>query len=292
MDLRFLLLDVFAQHPLSGNQLCVVLDGAGLDTDLMQRIAQEIGFSETTFVTEAGGDGYAMRIFTPAAEMPFAGHPSLGTAFALVSEGLITSPATQVVMAGEFEVWADVEANRAGVRQHDAGFGPVFEDRDRLARAAGLAPEDLHPEWPAQPVTTGIAHMLVPAASEQAVVRARPDFPAVGSILLETGCDTYYLFAVTGPGAAKARMFSADLGIPEDPATGSAAGPCGAYLAEYGAPGLPGTVTIRQGEEIDRPSVLVADVAPNGRGSWSVSVSGGVFIVGRGTFTLPDDLRL
>src|SRR5919201_6361036 len=101
MRLPFRMVDVFTARPLAGNQLCVVPDGGGLPPELMQALALEIGFSETTFVTTAAEDSYEMRIFTPGAELPFAGHPSLGTAFVLVSEGRVRSPATQRVAAGE-----------------------------------------------------------------------------------------------------------------------------------------------------------------------------------------------
>src|SRR5213593_3817887 len=118
MEIEFRLVDVFTDRPLAGNQLCVVPDApAGMEASLMQALAREIGFSETTFVTEAAGDRYSMRIFTPGAEMPFAGHPTLGSAFVLASEGRITSPATQVVTAGEFRVEVDVEGGVSRVRQ-------------------------------------------------------------------------------------------------------------------------------------------------------------------------------
>jgi len=134
----FHLVDVFAERPLSGNQLCVVPDAAGLDAEAMQAIAGEIGFSETAFVTEASGDRYRMRIFTPGGEeLPFAGHPTLGTAFVLVAEGRITSPATQLVEAGEFEVEADVAANTARMRQLPPSFGQMASDRQAVADAAG-----------------------------------------------------------------------------------------------------------------------------------------------------------
>jgi trans-2,3-dihydro-3-hydroxyanthranilate isomerase len=287
VDLEFRLVDVFAERPLAGNQLCVVLGAAGLDPDLMQSLAREIGFSETTFVTEAGGDRYAMRIFTPGMEMPFAGHPTLGTAFVLVSEGLVSSPATQVVAAGEFRVDADPAAARAAVRQHPAAFGATVGPADRVAAAVGLSGEDLHPAWVPRAVSTGIAQLMVPAAGADAVVSARPDPVAIQDLLDEAGADSFYLFAETGPGTAKARMFATDLGVAEDPATGGAAGPCAAYLAEHGGAGLPGIgrLAIRQGEEIGRPSLLEVDVEREGD-EWIPTVGGGVHVVGRGAFTL------
>src|SRR6266700_5753596 len=113
MRVLFRLVDVFAQRPLSGNQLCVVPDAAELDEGLMLELAREIGFSETTFVTAAGGGRYSMRVFTAAGERPFAGHPTLGTGFVMVSEGRVTSPVTQTVAAGEFSVEVDVARSHA-----------------------------------------------------------------------------------------------------------------------------------------------------------------------------------
>jgi trans-2,3-dihydro-3-hydroxyanthranilate isomerase len=104
MRVPFRLVDVFTPQPLAGNQLCVVPEPGDLDDRMMLALAQEVGFSETTYVTEAGGDRYGMRIFTPVSELPFAGHPTLGTAFVLASESRISSPATQVVAAGEIPV--------------------------------------------------------------------------------------------------------------------------------------------------------------------------------------------
>src|SRR5262245_45846758 len=108
MDVPFRLVDVFTPTPLSGNQLCVVPDPVDIVYASCQALSQEIGFSQTTFVSEACGDRYAIRIFTPDAELPFAGHPTLGTAFVMVSEGRVTSPATQVIAAGDIPVEVDV----------------------------------------------------------------------------------------------------------------------------------------------------------------------------------------
>ena len=284
MEIPFRLVDVFTDRPLAGNQLCVVPDPPpGLTTELMQAIAGEIGFSETTFVTEASGDRYAMRIFTPGTELPFAGHPTLGTAFVLVSEGRIKSEATQVVEAGEFRVDVDLNAGRARVLQHPPEFGREAPALAPLAKAVGLLERDLREDlWP-QAVSTGIAHLMVAVRDAEAVARARPDQDAIAPILEAAGADALYLFAVLTDGEAKARMFATDLGISEDPATGSAAGPLGAYLARAGSGGLPGRLLIRQGEEVGRPSELHVDVTSKGD-TFDVWVEGGVAIVGRGAF--------
>jgi trans-2,3-dihydro-3-hydroxyanthranilate isomerase len=285
MDLPFRLVDVFTDRPLSGNQLCVVPHSPQLTDEQMLALAREIGFSETTFVTESGRDRYAMRIFTPDGELPFAGHPTLGTAFVLVSEGTVRSPAIQRVPAGDFAVEVDVGAGTASVRQHAPTFGPEPSDRDAVARAVGLAVGDLHPELPPQSVSTGLAHLLIPVRTPELVATARRDGPRLATVLNEVHAKGSYLFALAGDGA-KARMFDPGDAIGEDPATGSAAGPLAAYLAERGVGGMPGRLVIRQGAEVGRPSVLVVDVAREGD-HWAVDVSGGVRIVGHGVFHVP-----
>ena len=288
MEIAFRMVDVFTDRPLAGNQLCVVPDPPpGLDQALMQGLAQEIGFSETTFVSEAAGDRYAMRIFTPDTELPFAGHPSLGTAFVLAAEGRITSPATQVIGAGEFLMEVDVAEGRARMRQAAPHFGREAPAIATLAKAVGLTERDLPEDlWP-RVVSTGLGHLIVAVRDVDAVTRARPDPDAIEAILDDLGADGLYLFAAPEDGRARARMFAPGVGVIEDPATGSAAGPLGAYLADAGRAGMPGRLLIRQGEELGRPSELCVDVVPNGE-SFEVWVEGGVAIVGRGAFELPD----
>lgn len=283
----FRLVDVFTPRPLAGNQLCVVPEAGDLDAETMQAIAREIGFSETTFVTEVARDRYAMRIFTPGQELPFAGHPTLGTAFVLVREGRLEPVATQVVGAGEFAVRVDLRARTARMRQLPAALGEPLEDRDLLARAAGLGPGDLHPDLPARLVDAGLAHLMVPVRDLGTLRRADRHERLVAEVCRSCGGESMYLFALTDEGVT-ARMFDPESGIGEDPATGSAAGPLAAYLAEHGLAGMPGSeVLIRQGEQVGRPSELQIAVAREGE-RWRPSVSGGVHVVGRGGFELDE----
>jgi trans-2,3-dihydro-3-hydroxyanthranilate isomerase len=284
VNVPFRLVDVFTQRPLAGNQLCVVPEPGKLDDAEMQAIAREIGFSETTFVTEAAGDRYAMRIFTPGQELPFAGHPTLGTAFVLVSEGRVSTPATQVIAAGEIPVEVEVEANTARMTQLPAEFGPIFPDRDLIARAIGLTTADLDPGRPVQTVSTGLPTTIVPVQSLEMLRRATRNEHLVGEAVAASGGRDLYLFAPTAEGVT-ARMFDSEFGIGEDPATGSAAGPLGAYLAEYGDLGETASIVIRQGEHVERPSVLRVEVDREGD-AWRVRVGGGVHVVGRGAFEL------
>lgn len=284
MRIPFHLLDVFAERPLAGNQLCVVPEPVDLDGGAMQALAHEIGFSETTFVTEAGGDRYSMRIFTPEQELPFAGHPTIGTAFLMVSEGRVTSPLTQVVAAGEIRVEVDLERGRARMRQLPPVFDDEFPDREALAVSAGLAVSDLHPDLPPQVVSTGLRQLQAPVRDLETLRRAVRDPDPLVKLAQEHRLDALYLFALTDEGAT-ARMFDPAMGIGEDPASGSAAGAFGAYLAARGTGGMPGRILVRQGEQVGRPSLLEVEVAPEGD-SWRVMVGGGVFVVGSGAFEL------
>lgn len=284
VNVPFRLVDVFTPRPLAGNQLCVVPEPSDLDDAEMQAIAKEIGFSETTFVSEAAGDRYAMRIFTPGQELPFAGHPTLGTAFVLVSEGRVSTPATQAIAAGEIPVEVDVASNTAWMTQLPAELGPIFPDRDLIASAIGLTTADLDPGRPVQTVSTGLPTTIVPLRDLGTIRRATRNERVVGEAVAASGGQDLYLFAPTAEGVT-ARMFDSEFGIGEDPATGSAAGPLGAYLAEYGGLDKTWSVTIRQGEQVGRPSELHVEVGREAD-AWRVRVGGGVHIVGRGAFEL------
>jgi trans-2,3-dihydro-3-hydroxyanthranilate isomerase len=234
-------------------------------------------------VTEASPDRYAMRIFTPDEELPFAGHPTLGTAYVLASSGAIGSSATQVVAAGEIPVEVDVAANEASMTQLPPVFGEPFEDRELVSRAAGLEPSDLVEDLPVQTVSTGLPPLIVPVRDLETLRRATNDQSLVARVCETSGGEELYLFAL-GEGAVTARFFGATPAIVEDPATGSAAGPLGAYLAEHGLAGMPGGVLIRQGEQVGRPSELHVDVERAGE-EWRIRVGGGVHVVARGAWT-------
>ena len=284
MELSFHLVDVFTERPFAGNQLCVVPETpTDLGDEQMQTIAQEIGFSETTFVTSASGDRYAMRIFTPASELPFAGHPTLGTAFTLASEGRIEPKAIQTTAAGDVPVEVDVDGGEAWMTQLPPTFGPRFDDRELVGRATGLGPDDLGPDLPMQVVSTGLAPLLVPVRDEATLRLAERNGSACLETIERAGAECLYLFAVRGPGDVMARMFDPVFGIGEDPATGSAAGPLAAFLAEHGRAGLPGSAVIAQGELVGRPSFLRVEVIGQD-GRWRVRVGGGVRPVGDGSF--------
>ncbi len=284
MDVAFRLVDVFTEVPFAGNQLCVVPEPpSDLDTDTMAMLAREIGFVETTFVTAIREDGYDVRIFTPDAEIPFAGHPTLGTAFTLASERRVSANVVQTSAAGDVPVEVDLEAGTAWMRQLPAMEGAPVEDRASIAGAAGLQLDDLVHGLPIVAASTGLAHLMVPVRDEATLRRATRDDAGCAAVCAANAAESLYLFTVRAHGDVMARMFDRGAKIGEDPATGSAAGPLGAYLTRRGLAGMPGRVTIAQGEMAGRPSFLHVDVRPEGD-SLAVRVGGGVRIVGEGIF--------
>jgi trans-2,3-dihydro-3-hydroxyanthranilate isomerase len=287
MDVAFRMLDVFTDRAFAGNQLCVVSDPPpGLSADTMQALAAEIGFSETTFVTAYHAGGYDVRIFTPVSELPFAGHPTIGTAFVVVDEGRAPASLIQRCAAGEIPVTIDLAAGTGWMRQLPPRFDGAVADRAVVAAAAGLALEDLVPDLPVSRVSTGLPHLMVPVRDEATLRRAARDDRGCVDVCAATESESLYVFTVRGPGDVMARMFDRSSRIGEDPATGSAAGPLGAYLATHGRAGLPGRIAISQGELTGRPSVLEVEIAADGD-TWSVSVGGGVRAVASGAFVVP-----
>lgn len=260
---RFTLLDVFTSTPLEGNGLAVVHDADELNEATMLAFAVETRLSETTFVqtptapAAAAGADYRNRIWTTGQELPFAGHPSLGTAVAVAYAGGRhgLSSWVQETPAGlqPIEVRLDGRRASASMLQEPPVFGDEADAAVALA-AIGLAPADGDPELAPQVVSTGVAHLLVPIRDRDAAARIRPDFDAIDAILARAGALTLYAAACdVAHGRAHARSFAR--GIGEDPATGSAAGPLCAYLAARAGCAA---ITIAQGVEMGRPSRLEA----------------------------------
>src|SRR5438132_4459742 len=226
------LVDVCPDVPFAGNQLCVVPEPPDdLDSVTMQILAREIGFSETTYVTAVHEGGYDLRIFTPVSELPFAGHPTLGTAFTLARLGVVPASAVQTSTAGDVPVEVDLGAGAATMRQLPAVFGEPFDDRDGVAAAAGVGADDLGP-GPIVPVSTGIVQLMVPVAGAEALRRASRDDRRCVDVCARAGVESLYLFAIRGRGDVTARMFDRSAEIGEDAATGTAVGPVGGDLPE------------------------------------------------------------
>ena len=252
-------LDVFSATPLAGNPLAVVHDAGGLDDATMLAFARETGLSETTFVqpaTEAGA-GYRMRIWTVNGELPFAGHPSLGTAVAVAAaRGDAEARYVQQTVAGlqPVEVTLRDRAGRASMLQEPAVFGEEL-DRGAVFAALGLTAADAHAELAPRVCSTGVRQVIAPAGSPDALARTAPVPERLGDLLARTGATTVYLAHWDGSAAvARARAWWLPRGaLGEDPATGSAAGPLMALLHDRGGAER---LTVRQGEELGRPSVL------------------------------------
>ena len=286
MRVPFRLVDVFAETPFGGNQLCVVPEvPEDLDPATMQALALEIGFSETTFVTAVRPDGYDVRIFTPEEELPFAGHPTVGTAFVLAREGMTGTDVVQHCGAGDVPVRIDLESGSATMQQLPPVVGREVEDRSAVAAAAGLEASDIVDGLPVVPISTGIRHTMVPIRDDEALRRAVRDDRRCAQVCDQIGAESLYLFTIRAGGDVRARMFDKGATIGEDPATGSAGGPLGVYLAMHGLAGMPGKAVIAQGEQVRRPSFLHVEVAPDGD-AWSIEVGGGVRPMGDGAFEL------
>ncbi|HWM08392.1 MAG TPA: PhzF family phenazine biosynthesis protein [Solirubrobacteraceae bacterium] len=275
---QYTLLDVFTDRPLAGNGLAVVHDADAVEDATMLAFAKETRLSETTFVQTSDAADYRNRIFTTAEEIPFAGHPSLGTAVAVsLQRGEETVEYRQQTHAGIQPVRVERDGDRAhaSVLQEPAVFGDEADPAAIMA-AVGLRAEDAHPDLPPQHVTTGLPTLIAPLVDAAALSRARRDDAAIAA--LAERAFNLYLCAVDGR-AASARMFPSEIAGDEDPATGSAAGPLLAYLdARTGRDRL----EIAQGIEMGRPSRLLAEME-DGR----ARVGGDVVVLITGTIRLP-----
>jgi trans-2,3-dihydro-3-hydroxyanthranilate isomerase len=284
MTHRISWLDVFTEEPFAGNGLAVVEDADDVADETMLALARETRLSETTFVQSpsAAGADYRNRIWDPHEELPFAGHPSLGTAVAVARwRGLDQASFVQQTGAGlqPVEVGRQNGSWRASMLQNAAEFGPELE-RDAVMAAVGLRGEDAHAELPPQVVSTGMPHVMAPVAEHGALARALPDYSTLYELSEPYGSIVVYL-AWWDPerGEARARSFTRTAEMGEDPATGSAAGPLGAYLFERSGSER---LVIRQGEEMGRPSVLEVEMEDG-----QPRVSGGVVPVFDGELSLP-----
>lgn len=300
-EYRYLHLDVFADQVFHGNQLAVFPEAEGLDAHQMQRIAGEMAFSETTFVFGATADAdHRVRIFTPSRELPMAGHPTIGTAFALAHERRIAADAPVVTMAlgvGPTPVsleWSEGSLSFAWMPQPAPEFGMTTDHRSALAAGLGLAAQDLQgTKLPVQEVSSGVPFLFVPLARRAAVDAARMDRGAIQRFFTAIGMTERPLFVFTDErgnddATAYARMFAPLFGIPEDPATGGACGPLGGYLLYHGAISAAEArrLTVLQGVAMGRPSRIVVSVeTDNGRlsgirvGGTSVLAGAGVLLV-------------
>ena len=278
---RYVVCDVFTDRPLAGNQLAVFTDATDIPDDLLQPLARELNYSETVFVyrPEAGGT-VRIRIFTPTSEMPFAGHPVLGTAFVLAGP-LQTDEIRLETQKGIVPVALERDGARIvfGRMEQPNPVVERFEREADLLAALGVERSEL----PVELYDLGIRHVLVALPSEAAVADLRPDLTALGGLQGVVGTVCF-----AGEGSRwKARMFAPADGVPEDPATGSAAGPLACHLARHGRIAYGDEIEIRQGEEVGRPSLLYARAEGSPERIERVEVGGSAVVVARGEFRLP-----
>ncbi len=280
--LAFRIVNVFTRGgTLTGNPLCVFEDGAALDGGTMQALARQFNLSETTFILPSRKATARVRIFTPSYEMPFAGHPTLGTAHVVRSLLEGGDEVTLEMKAGVIPVAAS--GNRWTLRANAPRWREVAESRAELADILGLEAGDIEerPLW----VNAGKEQLVVPVASPEAVRRARPRSDAFSRLKSEDGQSMAYVFADGGDakGTVTSRFFfPSGAAVLEDPATGSACANLGGWYCAT-RPGEDVTRKVSQGDEVGRPSTLFLEVR-----SGAVSVGGDVIELARGTIELRD----
>ncbi|MBN1225021.1 MAG: PhzF family phenazine biosynthesis protein [Candidatus Aminicenantes bacterium] len=289
----FYIVDVFAEKKYAGNQLAVFRSACGLTTSEMQRFAKEMNYSETTFIlneSERSGS-YDVRIFTPAEEIPFAGHPTLGTAF-IIQQEILQKPVEKVVLnlkVGQIPVSLNYDQGRLGelwMAQQNPVFGRILDKRS-VAKSLNLESEDIDDRFPVQEVSTGLPFVIVPLKTLEAVKRARLIRELFFNLVKDVEAKCPFIFCpepYASENDLNARMFGDYFDIPEDPATGSANGCLAAYLVKnryFGEPRI--DVRVEQGYEIGRPSLLYLK-AEERKDAIDVLVGGKVFLVARGEF--------
>jgi len=287
-NLAFVQVDVFTSRPFEGNQLAVLMDASGLDTAQMQAIAREMNLSETTFVIprpfeEERDHGHRVRIFTVNEELPFAGHPTLGTAWVLR------------LASGAPDIWLDLNVGRIPVqfttyehgevfgemRQRDPEFGAVYP-REEVARVLGIAVNELDPDLPIQTVSTGVPFTMVPFRSLATLQNLSANWSAMSQYLKDKDSKFLYLVCretVDPQARLHARMIFYN---GEDPATGSAAGCCASWMAAHGIAASGERVLIEQGIEMKRPSRIFVSAEKHDQRVNNVRVGGNVVEVARG----------
>lgn len=305
-NLGYRLVDVFTDRPFGGNPLAVFPRAEGVPPELMQQIAREFDLSETTFVLppEDPRDDFRLRIFTPAAEIPVAGHPTIGTAFVLILEDRIPGERGLIDEAGRIHVTfeegigpvaVEITPTPAGpgviwMDQPPPQLSPPRDDRAEVAELLGLGDADLDPELPLRVGSAGIPYLYVPLRNLDALGRATLRLDLWRKRLKTTDAQNLFLLTRQTDDSTltvRTRMFAPAFGIPEDPATGSATGPLGAYLYEHGiadSPGDDGVIRMRsgQGSEMGRPSLLEIELHPVDGRPARVRVGGESVAIGSG----------
>jgi trans-2,3-dihydro-3-hydroxyanthranilate isomerase len=297
VDKHFVIADVFADAAFAGNQLAVFTDATGLDAEEMQRAANEIGFSETTFVLPPESDDthLRLRVFTPKTELPFAGHPLVGSGFVAAARRLAAGNPTAVRFGtgvGTIEVAAEVESprhGRASMRQpFPQAIAEIADPAEvaEIAAAIGADTSSVGGPGPVAVMDNGLRMMIVPLDSLASVAALESNLHAVRRVCERWGARTLLAFStetVHASSSAHCRVFAPAAGVAEDAATGSANGPFGVYLATHGLT-KSDVVVSEQGFEMGRPSRLSISLERDAAGELvGVRVGGGVHLTGEGT---------
>jgi trans-2,3-dihydro-3-hydroxyanthranilate isomerase len=301
---EFVQLDVFTQRPLAGNPLAIFTDGRGLNDGEMQALAREMNLSETTLIlprdtaTEAR-EGKKVRIFTVEEELPFAGHPTLGTALYLYASEANSKKSAQITLdlkAGKIPVRFTADSENAGrnrvdgqvfgeMRQRDPEFGTTLS-REAVARVIGIAVDEIASDWPIQSVSTGLTFTIVPFRNRQTLSDLKFNYVQAAEFLKNTGANFFYFLCPErreGRLEARARMFFYG---GEDPATGSAAGCAASWMVQHRVANSDEQVVIRQGIECRRPSEMYVRAIREGERVTNVRVGGYAVEILRGTVAL------
>src|SRR5438309_7031912 len=300
---EFVQLDVFTQTPLAGNPLAIFADARGLDDNEMQALAREMNLSETTFILPRdpaieAQEGKKVRIFTVSEELPFAGHPTLGTALHLYAANSASNSKeiTLDLKAGKIPVRFTANSENAGrdrvdgqvfgeMRQRDPEFGTIFS-REDVARVIGIAVDEISSDWPIQPVSTGLTFTIVPFRNRQTLSDLKFSYAQAAEFLKNSGANFFYfLCPKRGEGRLEARSRMFFYGG-EDPATGSAAGCAASWMVQHGVAKSDEQVLVRQGIECRRPSEMYVRATREGERVSNVRVGGYAVEILRGTVVL------
>jgi trans-2,3-dihydro-3-hydroxyanthranilate isomerase len=287
--MRYLIVDVFCEQKFKGNQLAVFLDAGSLDGAAMQSLAREMNFSESTFILDSKTNekGWPVRIFTPRAEIPFAGHPTLGTSWVIAHELLETQPESLTLDLQAGPILVRFESDASGELMWMTQNQPEFQagpDAVPIAAALGLDLSDIDTRFPIERVSTGLPFLLVPVVSLQAMQKARVQGEAYDTLCKQDHKAIFLFTAETVDPINKvhARMFADAFGVPEDPATGSANGCLAAWLVRHRYFGVAEIdLTVEQGVEMGRASRLYLRASEN-EGTFSIQVGGRVIPVAEG----------
>lgn len=265
--MKFYIVDVFAEEKYAGNQLAVIRGGESLTDDAMQKIALEMNYSETTFILkdEVVNGGYDVRIFTPSEEVPFAGHPTLGTAF-IIQQEIIGQPVDGITLnlkVGQIPVtlaYTDNIPHELWMHQKPPDFGPIHE-AETFAAILNIAPSDIDTRFPIQDVSTGLPFFIVPVKTMDAIKRCHVNVDKYYALIKNTRAKAIHVFCpetYQPDNDLNARMFALHFNVTEDPATGSANGCLAGYLVKHRYFGTNAiNVRVEQGYEINRPSLLL-----------------------------------